>query len=79
MQTGVNSFDAVMVSGNSAAINADTLIFNIMIAIQTKRKALIVMIPFLTAGMSLAGFTLPFLYIIYSMIYTLENEKGRLM
>lgn len=32
VQTGVNSFDAVMVSGNSAAINADTLIFNIMIA-----------------------------------------------
>lgn len=55
------------------------MIFNIMIAIQTKGKALIVMIPFLTAGMSLAGFTLPFLYIIYSMIYTLENEKGRLM
>lgn len=35
VQTGVNSFDAVMVSGNSAAINADTLIFNIMIAFYT--------------------------------------------
>ena len=35
VQTGVNSFDAVMVSGNSAAINADTLIFNIMTAFYT--------------------------------------------
>ena len=30
VQTGVNHFDAVMVSGNSAAQNADTLIFNVM-------------------------------------------------
>ena len=35
VQTGVNHFDAVMVSGNSAAQNADTLIFNVMAAIYT--------------------------------------------
>ncbi len=35
VQTGVNSFDAVMVSGNSAAANADTLLFNIMAAFHT--------------------------------------------
>ena len=32
VQTGLNSFDAVTVSGNSAAINADTLVFNLMYA-----------------------------------------------
>ena len=32
MQMGLNSFDAVMVSGNAAAANADTLIYNIMAA-----------------------------------------------
>lgn len=32
VQAGLNSFDAVVVSGNTAAINADTLIFNIMYA-----------------------------------------------
>ena len=35
VQAGVNSFDAVMVSGNAASINADTLIFNIMFAFLT--------------------------------------------
>ena len=35
VQVGVNSFDAVMVSGNSAAANADTLIFNMMAAFYT--------------------------------------------
>lgn len=30
VQTGVNSFDAVMVSGNAAAANADALIYNVM-------------------------------------------------
>ena len=29
VQTGVNHFDAVMVSGNSAAANADTIIYNV--------------------------------------------------
>lgn len=32
MQMGLNSFDAIMVSGNSAASNADALIYNIMAA-----------------------------------------------
>ena len=35
VQTGVNSFDAVMVSGNSAAANADALIYNVMAAFYT--------------------------------------------
>ena len=35
VQMSVNSFDAVMVSGNSAAQNADTLIFNLMAAFYT--------------------------------------------
>lgn len=35
VQAGVNSFDAVMVSGNSAAANADTLIYNVMAAFHT--------------------------------------------
>ena len=35
VQTGVNSFDAVMVSGNSAAVNADALIYNVMAAFYT--------------------------------------------
>ncbi len=35
VQSGVNSFDAVMVSGNSAAANADTLIYNVMAAFHT--------------------------------------------
>ena len=35
VQVGVNSFDAVMVSGNSAAANADTLLFNMMSAFYT--------------------------------------------
>ena len=35
IQTAMNSFDAVMVSGNAAAMNADTLIFNIMMAFYT--------------------------------------------
>lgn len=32
VQAGVNSFDAIMVSGNAAAANADNLIYNIMFA-----------------------------------------------
>lgn len=32
MQMGLNSFDAVMVSGNAAAANADTFIYNVMAA-----------------------------------------------
>lgn len=35
IQTAMNSFDTVMVSGNAAAMNADTLIFNIMAAFYT--------------------------------------------
>lgn len=35
VQAGVNSFDAIMVSGNSAAANADTLVFNMMAAFYT--------------------------------------------
>ena len=35
VQVGVNSFDAVTVSGNSAAINADSIIFNVMAAFNT--------------------------------------------
>lgn len=35
IQTGVNSFSAVMVSGNAAAANADTLIYNVMMAFYT--------------------------------------------
>lgn len=33
IQTGVNSFDSVMVKGNSAAANADALIYDVMAAI----------------------------------------------
>lgn len=32
VQAGVNSFDAIMVSGNAAAANADNLIYNVMFA-----------------------------------------------
>lgn len=35
VQIGVNSFDAVTVSGNSAAVNADSIIFNVMAAFYT--------------------------------------------
>lgn len=35
VQVGVNSFDAVIVSGNAAAANADTLIYNVMAAFYT--------------------------------------------
>lgn len=35
VQTGVNSFDAIMVSGNSAAANADSIIYNVMAAFHT--------------------------------------------
>ena len=35
VQTGVNSFDAVMVSGNAAATNADSLIYNVMFSFYT--------------------------------------------
>lgn len=35
VQIGVNSFDAVIVSGNSAAANADAIIFNVMAAFYT--------------------------------------------
>ena len=35
VQTGVNSFDAVTVSGNAAAANADSLIYNVMFAFYT--------------------------------------------
>lgn len=35
IQAGVNSFDAVMVAGNSAAANADALIYNVMAALYT--------------------------------------------
>lgn len=35
VQAGVNHFDAIMVSGNSAAANADTIIFNVMAAFYT--------------------------------------------
>lgn len=51
------------------------IMFTIMIAIKTNGKSLIITIPFFIAGMSLAGFTLPFLYIIYAMIYTLEMKE----
>lgn len=35
VQTGVNHFDAVVVSGNSAAANADAIIFNVQAALHT--------------------------------------------
>ena len=35
IQTGVNSFDAVMVEGNAAAANADALIYDLMAAVYT--------------------------------------------
>lgn len=35
IQTGVNSFDAVMVAGNSAAANADALVYDVMAAFYT--------------------------------------------
>lgn len=35
VQAGVNSFDEIMVSGNSAACNADTIIFNVLAAFYT--------------------------------------------
>lgn len=35
IQTGVNSFDATMVAGNSAAMNADGLVFDVMTAFYT--------------------------------------------
>lgn len=35
IQTGVNSFDHVMVEGNSAAANADSIIYNVMAAFYT--------------------------------------------
>ena len=35
VQVGVNTFDAVTVSGNAAATNADSLIFNVMYAFYT--------------------------------------------
>lgn len=35
IQTGVNSFSATMVSGNSAAANADALVFDVMVAFYT--------------------------------------------
>lgn len=35
VQTGVNSFDTIMVSGNSAAANSDSIIYNVMAAFHT--------------------------------------------
>ncbi len=35
VQAGVNTFDAVMVAGNSAAVNSDSLVYNIMTAFYT--------------------------------------------
>ena len=35
VQSGINSFDAIMVSGNAAAANADNLIYNVMFAFFT--------------------------------------------
>ena len=35
IQSGVNSFDSIMVAGNSAAANADALVYNIMAAFYT--------------------------------------------
>ena len=35
IQSGVNSFSAIMVAGNSAASNADTLVYNVMAAFYT--------------------------------------------
>ena len=35
IQAGVNSFDAVMVEGNSAAANADALVYDVMAAVYT--------------------------------------------
>ncbi len=35
IQAGVNSFDTVMVAGNSAAVNADSLVFDVMAAFYT--------------------------------------------
>lgn len=35
IQAGVNSFDAIMVSGNSAAANADAIVYNVMASFYT--------------------------------------------
>ena len=35
IQVGVNSFDSTMVSGNAAAANADTIVYNVMAAFHT--------------------------------------------
>lgn len=35
IQSGVNSFDSVVVKGNSAAINADSIVFNVMASFYT--------------------------------------------
>ncbi len=35
IQAAVNSFDSTMVSGNAAAANTDTIIYNIMMAFYT--------------------------------------------
>ena len=35
IQAGVNSFDSTMVSGNAAAANADTIVYNVMAAFHT--------------------------------------------
>ena len=40
IQKGVNSFDSVMVSGNSAAANFDALIYNVMSAFYTRVQVL---------------------------------------
>lgn len=35
IQVGVNSFDSIMVAGNAAAANADTIVYNVMAAFHT--------------------------------------------
>lgn len=41
IQTGVNSFDAIVVAGNSAATNADSLVYDVMAAFYTAGSSFI--------------------------------------
>jgi hypothetical protein len=43
----------------------------------SKNKILIVLLPFLLTGMSLAGHAIPYLYTIFVLIILLEKHKGK--
>lgn len=46
------------------------------IIIKSKKKSLIIMLPFLLVGMSLAGHAIPYLYAIFAIIITLERNPN---